>query len=201
MAKVFGSWTRAVVPDDVMLPRLFLSFLSPVFGSDDYYAANVCAAILGMRKESRLYKSLVRERQIAAEAATFTYDLTKGSDLLVVDVAARPGIRGTQLEHEVAREIDDLHANGVTDDDVARAVTLIQTDYVTAIQSAGERADRLSMFATYFGDPALINEQVDRYRAVRASDVNVLVQERLGENNRASLLYVPRDNQNGTRAA
>ena len=191
MPLVFGSWKREVVPDAVMLPRLFLAFLSPVFGSDAFYPASVAAAILGMKKGSRLYKTLVRERQVAAEAQAFTYDLTKGSDLLVLDVTGRPGVTGEQLEHEVAREVDVLHADGVTSDEVARAVTLIQTEYVTALQSAGERADRLSMFATYFRDPALINAQADRYRGVTANQVNAFIRERLGENNRASLLYVP----------
>ena len=193
MPKVFGAWKREVVEDNVMLPRLFLAFLSPLFGSDGFYPAAVSAAVLGLKKGSRLYKSLVRERQVAAEAMTFSYNLTKGSDLLVVDVTARPDVTGEQLEHEVAREIDTLIASGVTDDDVARAVTLIQSEYIAALQSASERADRLSMFATYFGDPSLINVQVDRYRSVTAADVNRFLRERLGENNRASLLYVPRE--------
>ena len=192
MPDVFGAWKREVVPDSVMLPRLFLAFLSPVFGSRDFYAASVCAAILGMKKGSRLYRNLVRDRQVAAEAHAFTYDLTKGSDLLVVDVTGRPDIPAEQLEQEIAREIDQLVAHGVSDDEVERAVTLIQTDYITALQSASERADRLSMFATYFGEPALINAQVDRYRAVTAKEVNAFVQSRLGEDNRASLLFVPR---------
>ena len=192
MPRVFGAWKREVVPDNVMLPRLFLAFLSPVFGSKEFYAASVCAAILGMKKGSRLYRTLVRDRQVAAEAHAFTYDLTKGSDVLVVDVTGRPDIPAEQLEQEVAREIDQVLQNGVTTDEVTRAVTLIQTDYVTAMQSASERADRLSMFATYFGEPGLINAQVDRYRAVTAKEVNAFIRERLGENNRASLLYVPR---------
>jgi predicted Zn-dependent peptidase len=70
---------------------------------------------------------------------------------------------------------------------------LIETDLAASLQSAGERADRLSMFATYFGEPALINEQADRYRAVTTEQVNEIISERLGENNRASLLYVPRE--------
>ena len=192
MPTVFGAWKREVVPDSVMLPRLFLAFLSPVFGSKDFYPASVCAAILGMKKGSRLYRNLVRDRQVAAEAHAFTYDLTKGSDLLVVDVTGRPDIPAEQLEQEIAREIDQLVAHGVTSDEVERAVTLIQTDYITALQSASERADRLSMFATYFGEPGLINAQVDRYRAVTAKDVNAFVRSRLGEDNRASLLFVPR---------
>jgi zinc protease len=192
MPAVFGTWRREVVEDNVMLPRLFVAFLSPVYGTEAYYPAGVCAAILGMKKGSRLYKTLVRERQVAAEALAFTYNLTKGSDLLVLDVTARPDISGEQLEKEVAREVDALCADGVTDDEVARAVTLIQAEYITALQSASERADRLSMFATYFGDPGLINAQVERYVSVTAGDVNRFIRERLGENNRASLLYVPR---------
>jgi predicted Zn-dependent peptidase len=141
----------------------------------------------------------VRERQVAAETQAFTYDLTKGSDIFVVDVTGLPTVTGEQLEHEVAREIDLLHANGVTPDEVARAITLIQTDYIATLQSAGERADRLSMFATYFGDPALINAQVERYGAVTVDRVNEFVRERLGENNRASLLYVPRPVRRASR--
>ena len=57
---------------------------------------------------------------------------------------------------------------------------------------AGERADQLSKFATFFGEPRLLNEQLDRYRAVRVADVDAFAQARLGEDNRASLLYVPR---------
>jgi predicted Zn-dependent peptidase len=189
----FGGALREVVADDVMLPRLFLAFRSPVFGSDAYYAASVAGAILGMRKGSRLHRALVRERQIAAEAQAFTYDLAKGSDLLVVDVTARPETTVEALEEAVHAEIDRIHRDGVTDAEVARAVTLIETELVAAMQSAGDRADRLSMFTTYFGDPGLLNHQAARYRAVTVERVNTLIRERFGRENRASLLYVPRE--------
>src|SRR5690606_3832510 len=105
---------REVVPDDVMLPRLLLAFRSPAFGTDDYWAASVCGAVLGMGKGSRLYRALVRERQVAADAGAFTYDLTKGTDLLICDVTARPEITPDQLEAEVAVEVDRVHRDGVS---------------------------------------------------------------------------------------
>ncbi len=190
---VFGKRLREVVYDNVSLPRLFLALRSPVFGSDDYYSASVTAALLGLRKGSRLQRALVRERQIAADAGAFTFDLAKGSDLLVIDVTARPEIPVAQLEEEVEREIDLLYREGVSKEEVERAIALIETDLVASLQSAGERADRLSMFATYFGSPQLINEQADRYRAVTLESVNALVSERFAEDNRASLIYVPRE--------
>lgn len=191
MPRVFGEPKREVVPDTVMLPRLFLAFLSPVFGSDEYYAASVAAAVLATKKGSRLYRSLVRDRQVAASVSAFTYNLTKGSDVLVVDATARQGISGEKLEQEVGREIDAVVTQGVSADDVARAITLIQTAQIQELESSSDRADKLSLFATYFGDPGLINEQVDRYARVTAAQVNAFVRDRLGANNRATLLYVP----------
>jgi predicted Zn-dependent peptidase len=188
-----GGSLREVVPDDVVLPRLFLAFRSPVFGSEDYYAASVCGAILGLRKGSRLHRRLVRERQVAAEAQSFTYDLTKGSDLLVLDVTARPETSPEELERAVHEEVDGLRGAGVTADEVARAVALIETELIVSLQSAGDRADKLSLFATYFGDPSLVNTQASRYRDVTVERVNAFARARLGADNRASLLYVPRD--------
>jgi predicted Zn-dependent peptidase len=94
-----------------------------------------------------------------------------------------------------------LQAGGVEPAEVERAVALIETDFVTSMQAAGERADKLSLFATYFGDPRLLNEQVDRYRSVTADQVNAFVQSRLGPDNRVSLLYVPREEETESEEA
>jgi zinc protease len=189
----FGGWKREVVPDNVPLPRLLLAFRIPPFGATGWYAASVCAAVLGLRRGSRLYRSLVRTKQIASEASAFTYDLSKGSDLLVVDVTARPGIESTRFEQEVAAEIDALMAEGVRPEELGRAIAMIETDFLVAMQTAQERADRLSMFATYFDDPARINTELDRYRAVTADDVTAFARRALVQSNRASLLYMPRE--------
>jgi predicted Zn-dependent peptidase len=187
----FGMWLRATVPDEVMVPRLFLAFRSPIFGSDAYYAASIASAVLGIGKSSRLQRVLIREREVASEATAFTFDLSKGADLLVLDVTGRPGVTGEALEGAAADAVDQMRTGGVSREEVERAVALIETAFVTSMQSAGERADKLSMFATYFGDPSLINEQVDRYRAVTAEQVTEFARDRLGADNRASLLYVP----------
>lgn len=191
----FGEWRREVVRDAVMLPRLFLAFRAPVFGSDAHYVATVLAAILGTGKGSRFQHSLVRDREIASEASAFTFDLAKAADILIADVTARPGISAATLEAEVVREIDRVRTNGVTAEEVERAVALLETALVTALQSAGDRADKLSMFATYFGDPALVNEQTARYQQVTAAQVSALARDLLGEDNRATLLYVPAESQ------
>jgi predicted Zn-dependent peptidase len=112
--------------------------------------------------------------------------------LLIVDVTARPGVSVAKLEEAVAAQVDLLCREGVTRVEIERAVALIETDFVSAMQAAGERADKLSQFATYFGDPSLVNAQADRYRAVTVDEVNAFARDSLGQDNRVSLLYVPR---------
>ena len=77
----------------------------------------------------------------------------------------------------------------------------MQTEFVAAMQSAGDRAERLSLFATYFKNPELVNEQVQRYEAVTVAEVNDFIRERLGEENRASLVFVPRHGPDHDAAA
>ncbi len=187
---VFGAPLREVVRDNITLPRLYLAFRSPPFGSPEHYAASVCAAILGTRKTSRLQRSLIREKRIAAEASAFTFDLAKGADLLVLDVLALPGVSPETLESAVMEEVERIHRDGVTDEEVARAVALIETGWTLSMESATDRADKLSMFATYFGDPGLVSDQPGRYREVTRESVSRFARERLGADNRAILLYV-----------
>ncbi|MEY4956642.1 MAG: hypothetical protein RL409_899 [Gemmatimonadota bacterium] len=187
----FGDTRRTVVPDAVALPRLFVACRTPVFGTDGYYAASLAAAILGLRTGCRLEQSLVRQQRIASQASAFTYDLAKGSDLLVVDATAHPDVTPAQLEAAVLAELDLMHQHGVTDVEVQRARALIETSFVTSMQSAAERADQLSRFATYFGDATLINDQVERYGATTTAAVSALARERLGPDNRALLMFVP----------
>ena len=193
----FGEWRRDVVFDDVMVPRLFLAMRSPVFGSEEYYPVSVAGAILGMNRGSRFYTSLVREQQLASTVSTFTFDLAKGSDLLIVDATARPGVPGEMLEQAVGTELDRMQTGGVTADEVARAISIITTDLVISLQSAQSRADKLSQFATYFGDPSLVNRQVELFGRITVADVNRVAREYLGQDNRLSLLYLPRPQDHG----
>jgi predicted Zn-dependent peptidase len=138
-----------------------------------------------------LHRSLVRRQRVASSATAFTFDLTKGADILVIDVTASPGVDGDALEAAVVKEVDSLLSDGLSAAEVDRAVALINTEYLTSLQSAGTRADLISKFVTYFGDPSLVNAQTARYQEVNRDLVMEFVQAYMGANNRASLIYVP----------
>jgi zinc protease len=187
----FAHALREVVEDDVQLPRAMVAMRIPPAGTDAWYAASVAGAVLGMRKGSRLYRELVREQQVAADAGAYTFDLTKGADLLIVDVTANGDVSADRVEQAVHDALDRFARDGVTEAEVARALALIETDFVSSLQSAQDRADTLSKYATYFGDPALVNAQPARYRIVTAAEVTAFAAEWCTADNRATLLYVP----------
>src|SRR5262245_9979610 len=192
VSSTFGTTLREVVTDDVAVPRVFLACRTPVFGSEGYYPASAVAAMLGTGRGSRLHQSLVRERQLASTVSAFTFDLSKGSDLLVIDATARSGVSVEALEEGIVSVLHELRTNGPRPGELDRVLAQTETDFVTSMQSAGDRAEQLSRFATYYGDPTMVNEQVLRYRAVTDSDIRAIAAERLGPDNRASLVYVPR---------
>jgi predicted Zn-dependent peptidase len=188
----FGDWRREIVEDDVAVTKVFVASRAPVLCSEQYYASSLCASILGAERSSRLHRVLVRERQIASSVAAFTFDLSKGSDLFVVEATARPGVSWNDLEDGVTDVVESVRSAGVTESEVERVLALAETEFVSAMQVAGERADRLSRFASYFRAPQLVNEELSRYAAVRPSDVTAFARDRLGPDNRVSLVYVPR---------
>ena len=68
----------------------------------------------------------------------------------------------------------------VTDDELARAGALIESSELAALSRMDEVADRLSMYATYFDRPELVNEQLGRYLAVDAEAVRDVCAEVFG---------------------
>ncbi|MCU0647443.1 MAG: insulinase family protein [Gemmatimonadaceae bacterium] len=191
VAPVFGDPPHAIVTDDVPAPRVFVAMRVPPYGTTDWYAASVLSTVLGVRAGSRLSRALVREQRIAADAGAFTFDLAKGTDLLVCDVTGHPETDGDALEAAVHAVLDAIVADGVTDGEVARALALLETGYAESLQSAGQRADLLSRYATYFGEPERINSALERYRAVTADAVSAVARERCARTNRAVLRYEP----------
>jgi zinc protease len=74
---------------------------------------------------------------------------------------------------------------------VERARALIESDELGALGRVEERADRLSMYATLFDDPGLINRMLPRYLAVSADDIRSVASSVFRPDNRVVLTYLP----------
>jgi len=186
-----SSEVRDTVQQDVSLARVYLAFRIPAYGDDRFYAAGVAAHVLGWGKAARLYRALVRDRQLAQEVMAFAFPIVVSASMLVIIATARPGVAREALEAALLEEVAAMR--DVSADDVTRAINLLEARHLTDLQRMEERADLLSMYETLFSDAGRINTEIERIRGVSVADVRELAETRFGEDNRAVLWYLPRN--------
>jgi zinc protease len=191
LALTLGGEIRETVHDRVPLPRIYIAFRAPVFGDPRLDALDIAAQILAGGKGSRLDTRLVRNEQIAQDVALFSLGFIGGASICAGWATVRPGVDIARVEAAFLEELDRLTKEPVSDDELARAHALIEADELGALQRVDERADRLSMYATLFDDPALINTMLPRYLAVTPAAIQAAAADVFRAENRLVLTYLP----------
>jgi zinc protease len=183
---------RAVVTDQIELPRVYMAWLtSPAYQPGDAELA-IAGQILGGGKSSRLYKSLVYDKQIAQEVSA-----SQGSNALtsmfVVSVTARPGHDAKEIEAAVDEQLQLLRKNGPDDKEVARARNTIETAMLARLEKVGGEglANQLNQYNQYLGDPGYLPKDIERYRQVTAADVKRVIDAQLASTARVVVHGVP----------
>jgi len=182
---------REVLPDKVPLPRTYLAYRIPTFGTPGFDAIEVGSDVLGTGRASRLYGNLVRVQQVAQDVAVFPFPLVGGAAMLAVWATARPGVEAADVESAMREEIARLRDMGPTEEDLDRVRNLHDAAVATSLEQVSERADRLSMYTTFFDDPARINTEMSRYSAVTADQVRDAFAAYVRPDNQVVLTYVP----------
>ena len=196
-----GGEIREVVPDRVPLPRIHWGFRGPVFGDPRLDALDLAGQILAGGKGSRLHKRLVRDEQLAQDVAFFSMGLVAGASVTAGFATARPGVDLVQLEAAFWEELQKMTREPVSDDELARAKALTEADELGALQQVAEKADRLSMYATLFDDPGMINSILPRYLSTTAEQIQAVCRDVFVEDNRLVLTYLPVSTVDTTPAA
>ncbi|MBI3745526.1 MAG: insulinase family protein [Chloroflexi bacterium] len=188
-----GGERREIVPDRVPLPRIYVAFRAPVYGDPRLDALDLAGQILAGGKGSRLHRRLVRDERLAQDVALFSLGLIGGASVTAGWVTARPGVDLGRLEALFWEELQRLATEPPSDDELARAKALTEADELESLQGVAERADRLSMYATLFDDPDLINRMLPRYLAVTPEAIRDACATVFREDNRFVLTYLPVD--------
>jgi Predicted Zn-dependent peptidases len=163
----------------------------PIFGTPEFDALEVTADLLGAGRASRLYASLVRERQLAQDVTVFAFPFVGGASTFALWATARPGVEADTLEEAVLAEIERLAIQGPSDGELERVRNLHAASVESSLERTAERADRLSMYACLFDDPGMINTEVSRYVSVTRERVQEAMAASLRPDNRVVLTYLP----------
>jgi zinc protease len=173
---------RIVLEDRVQLPRLYDAWVTPPAFAPGDAALDAVAAILADGKNSRLYRRLVYELQVAQDVNAFQGSNALASTFLVI-VTARAGHTLEEIRKLVDEEIARLQSEAPT----AREVTRFQNkteagfyDRLERVGGFGGKADQLNAYYTATGDPDYFEEDLARYRALAPSDVRAAAESFLG---------------------
>ena len=186
-----GGERRETVHDRVPLPRIYIGFRAPVYGDPRLDALDVAGQILAGGKGSRLHRRLVRDERIAQDVALFTLGFIGGASVCAGWATVRPDVTVERVEAAFHEELERLTVEPVSDDELARAFALVEADELGALQRVEERADRLSMYATLFDDPGLINRMLPRYLSVTPEAIREVAAATFRADNRLVLTYLP----------
>ena len=192
LPELLGEERRETVEDQVPLARVYVAFRAPAFGDTRLDAIDLAGQILTGGKGSRLHRRLVRDERLAQDVAVFTLPFVGGAAACVGWATVRPGVEIARVEAVYLEELERLAAEAPSEDELARAKALTEADELGSLARVEERADRLSMYATLFDEPGMINTLLPRYLSVTGEQIRDAARAIFRADNRVVLTYVPK---------
>ena len=183
---------RKGMEDRVSAPQLTMVWHSVPALTVDEAPLDVLAAVLGQGRNSRLYKSLVYDKQIAQNANAFNNTRELAGTFQITAIPRR-GVSVDSLEAEINREIAALISQPPPQSEVQRAYNAAEAQFIYGLQTVGGfggKSDQLNQYAIFTGNPGFFERDLSRYRAVTPADVQRVARTYL-TNNRLVFTVTP----------
>ncbi len=171
-ARYFGGEKRE--ERDLQETQIVLGFEGRRYGSDDYYAAQLLASVLGGGMSSRLFQEIRESRGLCYSIYAFHWGFTD-TGLMGVHVATGEG--------DVPELVDVLTAElakaaaAITDAEVDRSRAQMRAGLLMSRESAASRASQMARQILVYGRPLTMQEILSRIDAVAATDVRRVAEE------------------------
>ena len=159
--------------DRVSLPRMYIAWPTPPHLSSDDPALELLRGVLSDGLSSRLYKTLVYEKQIAQNAGA-SFHASEVAGQFVVDVTAAEGHDLDEIQAATEEVLSSISSNPPTEEEIDRAKNRLEAQHyrqLTHIGGFGGRADDLNHFNVFAGDPGMINTSIDDYLKITREDI------------------------------
>ena len=184
---------KKTITDRVQLPRLYLAWHTPALLKPGDAELDILSNLLSGGKNSRLYKRLVYEMQIAQDVNAVQQSQALGSNYLII-ATARPGQSLDKIQAVIDEELDKLRATPPDAREMQRALNQIEANFYRGMERVGGfggKANQLNSYYKAAGTPDYFQKDLDRYRAVTANDIKAVVEKYLPKDRRVELSVVP----------
>jgi zinc protease len=159
---------RVIVERDVRATTILLGWIGADVRNPDHYALDVLVAVLGEGRGARLARNL-RDRQQLVQSVNVGFGTSIDPGLFVISAVADPS-QAVRVEPALLTELAAVRADGVTDEELDRAKTLIEMDTRVSQHTSRGTASALGYAAT-IATLDYHQTYLDRIRAVTRADV------------------------------
>jgi predicted Zn-dependent peptidase len=178
--------------------RLDIAFKIPPGNTPDWYALYVLGEILSTGQSSRLYQSLVREKQVVLQVNAGTFE-RPGPSLFLVDLLIAPGKDPKEVENLVYQELERVKNEPVADSELQKVRMEVKRGKVEQLVGTLYRAQALGENAVFYNDPNVINTGSDKLMSVTKEQIRKAARTYLNESNRTVLTTVPKPRTGGAQ--
>ncbi|MGK9476807.1 M16 family metallopeptidase [Melioribacter sp. OK-6-Me] len=182
---------REVVYDNVQLPMVVYAYHIPEQGTPDYYALRLLTTLLSGGESARLQKEIKDKKQMALAVGSIPLSL-EDPGLFIVYGLSNVGINAEELEKAIESEIDKVKKELISDYEFQKVRNQIESDFVNQNSRVAGIAENLADYLVYFGDPNLINTEIERYMKVTREDIKRVANKYFTKDNRVVLYYLPK---------
>ena len=173
----------------VPVPAVYLAFRMPARLDPAFYAVDLLSDVLAQGHSSRLYRHLLKERQLFSQIDAY---VTGNSDPGLFVIEGRPA-EGMSTEAALAaiwEELEQLKSEPLAARELVKIQHHFESTIVFSETSVMNKAQNLA-FYEILDRAELMNEEVDAYLAVTPDELHQAANELFRADNSATLIYVP----------
>ncbi|MCH7731164.1 MAG: insulinase family protein [Candidatus Marinimicrobia bacterium] len=164
---------RQVAQDRVPLPRIYKVWNFPQWGTPDADYLDLVSDVLAAGKNSRLYKRLVYEDQIASSVWAYV-DLREIASQFVIVVTAHQGVDLSVVEAAIDEELERFLKKGPSRRELEKIKTQYRARFIRGIERIGGfggKSDILAKNEVYAGRPDYYKVKLDRVQSATARNL------------------------------
>jgi len=174
---------RVVVYKKVSSPNVMITHHIPEAKHQDYYALELLSSILTTGNSSRLYSSLVDQKQLATNVFSFQPQSFDPNLFYLYGIAGQD-VTPEALENGMINEIEKIAKEGVTALELQKVKNQKLVAFYEDLETINGKSDILGTYELYFGDYKKMYEAPEAYEKVTAADIKRVAETYFRKDNR-----------------
>lgn len=181
---------RITVQKDVATPYLNIVYHVPEAKHEDFYALSLLSDILAQGKSSRLYSSLVDNKQLATNVYA-SYGPSFDPTLFSFNAVTSKGVKETDLEKAIYDEMEKIKKDGVTERELQKVKNNALISFYNQVATINGKSNSLGTYEVFFGDFKKMFDAPALYNKVTADDIRRVANKYFSKSNRTVGILKP----------